>query len=208
MPGSAESSLFGVSRETVDRLRIFVDLFERWSSRINLVAASSRDDIWQRHIADSLQLGILRPEPCHWIDLGSGGGFPGLITAIALAEHGSGWVDLVESNRKKASFLRQALRVTGGRGSVHADRIEDVAERIGDVDCISARALTDLSGLFTLAEPWLGGGKTVAYFHKGRDYRREVAEARRGWEFVVLEHASKTNPESVVLEVSALRRST
>lgn len=195
-----------VSRETVDRLQFFIDLFEKWSRRINLVARSTQPDLLQRHIADSLQLCALQPEPKRWLDLGSGGGFPGAVMAIALAEQKAGWVHLVESNQKKAAFLRLALAETGARGTVHAKRIEAVEGEIGEVDCVSARALADLSLLFSLAEPWLTQEKTVAYFHKGRDYQREVAEARGRWSFSLVKHPSAISPESVILEVRKLTR--
>jgi 16S rRNA (guanine527-N7)-methyltransferase len=195
-----------VSRETVERLEIFVDLFTQWSARINLIAPSTREQIWTRHIADSLQIFELHSTPAHWVDLGSGGGFPGAILAIALAETGEGWVDLVESNQKKASFLRMALRETGARGTVHAARIEDVRAQIHDVNCVSARALADLDLLFELSELWFQRDNARGWFHKGRDYRAEIAKARGRWKFDLVEHRSTTNSESAVLEVSNLGR--
>ena len=136
--------MLDVSRETQERLQRFAELFMKWSAKINLVAPSTIDTLWTRHIADSLQLRNIVPETKHWIDLGSGGGFPGIVTAIVLAEPGQGWVDLVESNHKKASFLRMALLETGGRGSVHPLRIEEAATKLLKADVISARALAEL----------------------------------------------------------------
>src|SRR5262245_30662832 len=127
-----------VSRETHERLSIFADLFQKWSKSINLVAPSTRDDLWNRHIADSSQIFQLFPIPAQWIDLGSGGGFPGVITAIFLAERNDGWVHLVESNNKKAAFLRIALAETGARGSVHPIRIEQAPVQLPVCDAISA----------------------------------------------------------------------
>ena len=98
-----------VSRETQERLEHFASLFRKWSARINLVSPSTMDELWDRHIADSAQIFQLSPEPYRWADLGSGGGFPGVITAIFLKEIDGGWVHLLESNHKKASFLRVAL---------------------------------------------------------------------------------------------------
>lgn len=195
-----------VSRETVERLEIFVDLFLKWSKRINLSAPSTLAEIWQRHILDSLGLINIQPSPKRWVDLGSGGGFPGAVTAIVLAEQDAGHVDLIESNQKKASFLRQVLRETGARGAVHAVRIEDAAGLVEQPECISARALADLSALLSLSSPWLIERNCTAYFHKGRDYRREVDEARGRWVFDLVEHPSRTNPESVVLEIGNLSR--
>ncbi|WP_245409915.1 16S rRNA (guanine(527)-N(7))-methyltransferase RsmG [Pararhizobium haloflavum] len=204
--GNMLSDVCPVSRETVDRLKIFVDLIEKWSARINLVAGSTRQDMWARHVCDSLQLMALCPEPQPWVDLGSGGGFPGVVTAIALAEHNAGWVHLVESNQKKAAFLRAALHHTGGRGSVHAIRIEASSHVAPEAWSVSARALADLSTLLKLSHPWLSDRHATGWFHKGRDYEKEVAAARGDWRFDLIEHRSKINPESVVLQIRHLER--
>lgn len=114
MQASLTQALNGlrVSRETVQKLEHFASLFQKWARSINLVAPSTLEDLWRRHILDSLQLYQLSPGPKTWVDLGSGGGFPGVITAICLSEAEGGWVHLVESNNKKAAFLRVALRET------------------------------------------------------------------------------------------------
>lgn len=195
-----------VSRETQERLEHFAELFKKWAGRINLVAPSTLNEIWDRHVADSAQVFQLRPQAATWVDLGSGGGFPGVITAILLNEVGDGWVHLVESNKKKASFLRVALLETGGRGTVHALRIEEAFETIGPCNFVSARALADLDLLLRLASPWLLRSEAIALFHKGRDYRREIDNARGGWEFDLLEHPSVVETDSVILEVSHLRQ--
>ncbi len=186
------------------RLEQFVTLFRKWSKAINLVAPSTLPEVWQRHVADSLQIYALRPGPVRWLDLGSGGGFPGIVTAILLLETPGGRVDLIESNQKKAAFLRRALIETGGRGSVHAVRAEDAAETIDGIEAVSARALAELDMLLGLSEPWLAAGAT-AYFHKGRDYRREVDKARRSWSFDLVEHQSRVDADSVILQIDNLR---
>lgn len=196
-----------VSRETQERLSVFADLFEKWSRSINLVASSTRADLWNRHIADSSQIFQLFPGPARWIDLGSGGGFPGVITAIFLAELNDGWVHLVESNHKKAAFLRIALAETGARGSVHPIRIEQAPQQLTVCDAISARALADLDLLLEYTEPWMHENKNVkAFFHKGRDYATEIAKAHGRWQFDLLKHDSAVERESVVLEVTNIRR--
>lgn len=196
-----------VSRETQARLQHFAELFQKWARSINLVAPSTLPDLWQRHIADSAQIFQLRPVPATWIDLGSGGGFPGVITAIFLTELGSGWVHLVESNRKKAAFLRQALNETGARGSVEAMRIEEAQRQLPGCDALSARALAELDLLLEYSEPWLGAGKNATgYFHKGRDYASEIEKTRGRWDFDLLEHRSVVDADSVVLEIRNLRR--
>lgn len=194
-----------VSRETNDKLARFADLFRRWAKVINLVAPSTAGDLWRRHIADSAQLFALYPNPVTWVDLGSGGGFPGIITGILLSELGDGWVHLVESNNKKASFLRNAILETGARASVHAVRIEEAPKIVPRCDAISARALADLSTLCEFSKPWVGTKPEVRLFlHKGRDYAREVNDAHRSWSFDLVEHPSQIERESVILEISNL----
>lgn len=195
-----------VSRETQERLEHFALLFQKWAKKINLVAPSTFNEVWQRHIADSAQIFQLSPHPQKWIDLGSGGGFPGVITAIFLAELNEGWVHLVESNQKKSAFLRVALQETGARGSVHPFRIEAAAEQLPDCDRISARALAELDQLFSYTRIWMGAANTRAYFHKGRDYEAEVAKARGRWTFDLIKHASAVETDSVILEISNLRQ--
>ncbi|PDT40913.1 MULTISPECIES: 16S rRNA (guanine(527)-N(7))-methyltransferase RsmG [Sinorhizobium] len=199
-----------VSRETHEKLEHFAGLFQKWAKSINLVAPSTLEDLWQRHILDSLQIFQLSPSPKVWVDLGSGGGFPGVITAICLSEFSDGWVHLVESNNKKAAFLRVALNETGARGSVHPIRIEQTPSAIPRCDAISARALADLSQLLDYCAPWMlqNDAKTVAFFHKGRDYQTEVDKAVSRFQFDLVKHASVVEPDSVVLEIANLSRRT
>lgn len=198
-----------VSRETQERLEHFVELFKKWNKTTNLVAPSTLTELWSRHVADSAQIFQLFPQPKKWIDLGSGGGFPGVITAIFLAELGDGWVDLVESNNKKAAFLRIALKETGARGAVHPVRIETVSKNIKTCDAVSARALAELDLLFEYIHPWAQNNPDLkAYFNKGRDYDSEVQKAHGRWQFDLVKHQSAIEADSVVLEISnlALRR--
>ena len=196
-----------VSRETRQRLDHFAELFRKWARAINLVAPSTIEDLWSRHIQDSLQIVGLSPEPCTWVDLGSGGGFPGIVTAIHLAGLGDGWVHLVESNNKKAAFLRTALMETGGRGTVHAVRIEKASNMIERCDRVSARALADLDILLGYIEPWaLRNANLKAYLHKGRDYRREIEVSNRRWNHDLVIHQSSIEPDSVILEIGGIRR--
>ncbi|NLS01193.1 16S rRNA (guanine(527)-N(7))-methyltransferase RsmG [Rhizobium sp. P38BS-XIX] len=196
-----------VSRETQERLTHFAELFQKWAKTINLVAPSTLADFWQRHIADSAQIFQLHPQPYHWVDLGSGGGFPGIITAILLTELGSGHVDLVESNQKKAAFLRVCLRECGARGTIHAIRIEDAPAIIPHGDIISARALAELDMLLAYSAPWHERNENLRLLlHKGRDYDRELQKARGRWEFDLVKHQSVVERDSVILEFSRLRR--
>ncbi|MBP2563053.1 16S rRNA (guanine527-N7)-methyltransferase [Neorhizobium galegae] len=194
-----------VSRETQERLEHFSALFQKWAKAINLVAPSTLEELWQRHIADSAQIFQLSPLPYKWLDLGSGGGFPGVITAIFLAEARDGWVHLVESNQKKAAFLRVALSETGARGSVHPLRIESASTALPDCERISARALAELDPLLSYTSAWMIGKETRAFFHKGRDYAAEVEKARGRWVFDLIKHQSAVEPDSVILEIGNLR---
>src|ERR1700692_2410344 len=142
---AAALALTSVSRETKQRLNRYVDLLLEWQAKTNLVAPSTLPNLWTRHIADSLQLLALAPAAKIWVDLGSGGGFPGVVLACALAETPGAVVHLVERNAKKAAFLREALRVTGAPGVVHLADIGDIVDRItGPVDCVTARAVAPL----------------------------------------------------------------
>ncbi|NTH79095.1 16S rRNA (guanine(527)-N(7))-methyltransferase RsmG [Agrobacterium rhizogenes] len=196
-----------VSRETQGRLQHFAELFQKWAKTINLVAPSTVDDLWRRHIADSAQIFQLHPKPARWVDLGSGGGFPGIITAILLAEQRDGHVDLVESNQKKAAFLRVCLRECEARGAVHAVRIEEAPKIVADCDVISARALAELDMLLDYAAPWVERNENLRLLlHKGRDYEREVHKARGRWEFDLVKHNSVVESDSVILELTCPRR--
>ncbi|MBB4570395.1 16S rRNA (guanine(527)-N(7))-methyltransferase RsmG [Rhizobium leucaenae] len=198
-----------VSRETQGRLQHFAELFQKWAKAINLVAPSTIGDLWQRHIADSAQIFQLQPKPAHWVDLGSGGGFPGVITAILLTEQADGHVDLVESNQKKAAFLRVCLRECGARGTVHAVRIEEAPKLVPNCDLISARALAELDVLLEYAAPWAERNENMRLLlHKGRDYEREVEKARGRWEFDLVKHDSVVERDSVILELNRPRRRT
>lgn len=196
-----------VSRETQGRLEHFATLFQKWSRSINLVAPSTLQDLWDRHIADSAQIFQLSPQPLHWVDLGSGGGFPGVVTAILLAEYGDGHVDLIESNLKKAAFLRVCLQECDARGTVRALRIDAAARLIPSCDAISARALAELDSLLDHAAPWASSNQNIRLLlHKGRDYQREVDKARGRWEFDLLKHVSVVDPDSVILEIARPRQ--
>lgn len=194
-----------VSRETLEDLFAFEALFRKWSKAINLASPSTLNHLWERHILDSAQLYCLAPNAKHWLDLGSGGGFPGVVLAILMKEKGVSRIDLVESNSKKSAFLRTALGLASAPGTVHAARIDAVRDKIPTPDIVTARALASLGDLFVLTEPWLTKGAT-ALFQKGRDYRREIDETRDGWVFDLVEHGSTVDRDSVILQVSNLRK--
>ncbi|WP_339759502.1 16S rRNA (guanine(527)-N(7))-methyltransferase RsmG [uncultured Hoeflea sp.] len=196
-----------VSRETWDKLRIYATLVRKWQASINLISPNTLPDLWERHVLDSLQLYRLKPDPVRWLDMGSGAGFPGLVTAICLAENNQGWVNLVESNNKKAAFLRQVIVETGARASVHPMRIEAAAEKLTDIDAISARALASLPELLNYGSLFSRNGVSLPmWFHKGLDYPEEVRSARDLWGFDLVEHQSLAQDGSAILEISNLSK--
>lgn len=203
---AALHGIVDVSRETSERLAVFVELLKRWQPVQNLVAPATLPDVWRRHVADSAQVFALSPKPAIWADFGSGAGFPGLVTGILLAESGSGRVHLVESNRRKCAFLREAIRATGARAEVHSARVEDVTPSLaGEVTRISARALAPLVTLLDLAEPLLEAG-AVAFFHKGRDVSAEIELATKSWGNDLLIHKGRIGEDGVILEIGNARR--
>lgn len=212
----AFSAAFGISRETIGRLETYADLLKRWQKAVNLVAPSTIDKLWHRHFADSAQLlAHAPPSALRWLDLGSGGGFPGLVLAIMLAGRSEAdrriHVTLVESDTRKAAFLREVVRQTGLAATpvavdILSARIESITTqgKVESVDVVTARALAPLEQLFRLAAP-LFGTATVGLFLKGREVDREVAAAQRSWEFSVELARSITDADARVVLVRRLR---
>ena len=193
-----------VSRETEARLDRYVELLREWQAKTNLVAPSTLPNLWTRHIADSLQLLTLAPMARIWADLGSGGGFPGVVLACALPETPDATVHLVERNAKKAAFLREALRVTNSRGHVHLADIGDSVDRItGPVDCVTARAVAPLHQLIGFAEPLVRRG-AKALFLKGQDVEAELTEATKYWNIAPSLHPSRTGGHGWIVELDRI----
>ena len=185
------------------RLQIYADLLLRWQATINLVAPSTMPDLWSRHIADSLQVQAAVPAARRWVDLGSGGGFPGLVTAILLADVPDAEVQLVESDKRKAAFLRTVSRETGAPATVHAERIEAFVPHYDHpVDGVSARALAALPQLLAFAEKFLLAG-AVGVFPKGQHADVELTESQRDRRFDFLSVSSRTHDEASLLIVRA-----
>jgi len=195
-------ALTPVSRETEERLDRYVQLLLRWQSKINLLSPSTLPELWTRHVADSLQLIPLAPQARIWADLGSGGGFPGL--PIALAGEAGTMVHLIESNGKKAAFLREAVRVTGARAVVHHERTEKFGEScVETVDVVTARAVAPLKTLCDQAFPLLRGG-AIGVFPKGQDVDVELTHAAKYWRLDVSKVPSKTSPGGSIVVVRSL----
>ena len=170
---------------------------------MNLTSSSDDNAIVERHVQDSLQLTPLAGSAGTWVDVGTGGGFPGAILAAAFAEDGPA-VTLVESNTRKAAFLRAACVAMEVSVDVLAERAERVVERLDPPSVVSARAVASLNDLLGLLAPWLGRG-TRGVFPKGRDAEREIMEARDAWDFDVRRHPSTTAPDATILEIVSLR---
>ncbi|MBV2359413.1 16S rRNA (guanine(527)-N(7))-methyltransferase RsmG [Thalassococcus sp. CAU 1522] len=189
-----------VSRETQDRLSTFVKLLKTWNQAINLVARTDEHDLWTRHVADSLQVFELSPETKQsWLDLGSGGGFPGLVVAIVAAEKQPDLsVTLIESDARKSAFLRTVVREAGLKTTVLPTRIERASPQGADV--ISARALAALTKLLGLASRH-GTPNTTYLFPKGENWKKEIAEAQKTWRFNAEPITSRTNENAVILRL-------
>jgi 16S rRNA (guanine527-N7)-methyltransferase len=197
--------LVPVSRETTERLDRFVALLLEWQARINLIAPSTVPEIWTRHIADSLQLLQVIPGAKIWVDFGSGGGFPAIPIACALAEMPGAQIHLVESNGKKAAFLREVIRLLHLPAQVHQGRVENFGEaRSGPVDVVTARALAPLKTLCDQAFPFISKG-AVGLFLKGQDVDAELTEAAKYWTLETSTVPSKTSPEGSILVIRSLK---
>lgn len=195
------SGILPVSRETAERLSALVRLVEKWQKAENLVAGGTIREIWTRHVADSAQLVPLFPDVAHWLDLGSGGGFPALVVAILIADRPGARVHMVESNTRKCAFLRTAIRETGAPAEVHQGRIAEVlAAWTAPTELITARALAALPELVAMTAPLIGPGCRAA-FMKGADYRAEIAEASQRFALDLVIHPSRVAEGSVILEV-------
>ena len=192
-----------VSRETMDKLKVYAGLLIRWQKKINLVGPSTIDDIWWRHFYDSAQLLPLvlanykkngSEAQLKWLDLGSGAGFPGLVVSIM----GGGEVHLVESNGKKCTFLRQVIRETGANAVVHQCRIQDL--EVFHPDIVTSRALASLQQLMDFAQPFRGKN-TEIWFFKGQDVDEELTKATISRNIPIVRHESKTEPDGVILQI-------
>ena len=189
---------YDVSRETLERLEAYVTTLQSWSVRLNLISRHDLRVVWPRHVNDSLQLApLVDPGLSHAIDLGSGAGFPGLILAIATNVR----FHLVESDQRKAAFLREAARITGAPATIHPARIESLA--IAPAPLITARALAPLARLLPLAAPLLAeNGECL--FLKGAQAQAELDEAAQDWHMELHRYESRTSPDATILQIRGL----
>ena len=203
-----------VSRETLDKFQAYAALLRKWNRAINLVSPKTLDDLWRRHFLDSAQLRAYLPEdpgPAERVilDVGAGAGFPGLVLSLL----DCGLVRLVESDQRKAQFLREAIRVTGATAEVHAERIENL-----DLDgaaVVTCRAFAPLGKILALTERFLrptdpqssppGSEKApIGLFLKGRNVDEELTEAGKKWRLRLERFESETDPEASILRLRLL----
>lgn len=194
-----------VSRETFAALKSFEALVRHWNTAINLVSKGSLSDLWTRHIEDSAQLFSLAPESAtSWVDLGSGGGFPGLVVAIlALEAKPELIVTLVESDQRKSAFLRHAVQTLHLSATIVSERIDAIAPLQADV--LSARALAPLSTLLGFADRHCRRGG-VAVFPKGASFVNELKEAQGAWTFDLETKSSSSHSEAAILLIRNINR--
>ena len=198
--------IYPVSRETMERLVTYHEVLSRWQTKTNLVAPSTLDSFWERHVADSLQVMRIVGDSRYITDIGSGGGFPGMVLAIllhqiSLDEGADTKVNLIESIQKKCSFLRQVAIATNIEANVFPIRIENAKEHLLSAEIITARALASLEKLLEFTDGCLVGERR-AIFHKGRDYQREIQDCHGKWTFDLIVHTSQVDDDSVLLEIS------
>jgi len=204
---SSEEQSIGrdVSRETLERLETYETLLRKWNPAINLVSPQTLSQIWSRHFRDSAQIfDLASPSAKHWADLGSGGGFPGLVVAVLAKEFRPDMhVSLVESDQRKSAFLATVARTLDLPVQIHAKRIENIDPLRADV--LSARALAPLAQLLGFADHHLATDGEML-FPKGARWRDEVAEAQKTWSFSHEAIQSQTDSEAVVLKIKGLKR--
>lgn len=191
----------GVSRETLDKLKSYSALLLKWNARINLVGRESEPDLWRRHILDSAQLLPLIPREAHSVaDIGAGAGLPGLILSVL---NTSAQIHLIESDRRKAAFLREAIRVMQSTAIVYESRVEEVDLPAQDV--VVARACAPLDRLLEMAEKLISI-HTVCLFPKGTQVEQELTAARLRWKMQVRQVPSRTDPGGRILVLTEVAR--
>lgn len=189
-----------IDQPTMQRLRFFASLVEKWNPRINLIARADLPYIWHRHIDDSAQLAPLFPRNAsRFVDIGSGAGFPGLVLAIVTNMH----ADLIEADQRKAAFLREAARLTAAPVTVHPMRIEQA--HVQPTNVLTARALAPLPHLLRLAERFLTRD-AVCLFPKGGTADAELTTATQQWHMRIERFASKTASGATILRLSEIHR--
>lgn len=194
---------YDVSRETLERLEAVIGCLGEWRTRMNLIGPAEWDFIWRRHVADSLRIWPLLSGNNRIVDLGSGGGFPGLPMACVLTSEGSGHVTMIETVGKKASFLRAAIEAADLNATVRQARVENCGDI--DADIITARAFAPLPKLLDYAEPWFKKS-ALGLFHKGERWKEELTAASLTWTFASEAIQGNDGGTGIILKVSEVSR--
>jgi 16S rRNA (guanine527-N7)-methyltransferase len=193
--------LVPVSRETEDRLAIFVALLDRWRHKTNLISNATFASVWTRHIADSAQLLALAPDAKRWVDMGSGAGFPGVMIAIQLADVTGALVHCIESDGRKCAFLREAARATGAAAMIHPVRVEAIeANSLEAVDAVTARAFAPLPLTLEMARPWMERG-AIAVFPRGESAKDQIAALPEASAYAIETLQSAVNSKAAILRI-------
>ena len=195
----------GVSRETFADLERYVSLLKVWTKKINLISKSTVPDVWSRHVMDSVQVyNAIDTTGDLWLDIGSGGGLPGLVVAILLKHdnHETKTV-MIESDVRKATFLRTVVRELELNASVVTSRVETTEPVKASI--ISARALGPLVDLLGYADRHLDCDG-LGIFSKGQSWQKEVDEAREMWRFDLDVIDSMTDPKAAILKIGGISR--
>lgn len=189
-----------VSCETFDRLVLYHDLLLKWQNKINLVGPDTISDSWKRHFLDSLQLqSQIKNEGEIIVDIGTGAGFPGMVLAASRYKN----IHLIESDSRKISFLKEVARLTEADVSIHHDRVEKIS--IDNVSIVVSRACASLDKLFSYSINFVSH-ETICLFHKGKNYSKDIDEAKSNWDFDTVILPSVTDKEGVILKVTNLRK--
>ena len=201
---SAVKAICELSKDAEFKLEKFVSLLREWQQVHNLISSDSLEYVWTRHIADSVQTFLALPDAQRWVDFGSGAGFPGIVVAIMLAKNSNSMVHLVESNKKKATFLQTISRNIEIPIQVHCMRIESfLTQWNSQVDGVSARALTDLDNLCGFAQKLVNQGAT-AVFHKGQTVQKEIDNANKKWNISLKAEKSRIDPYGCLLIINKI----
>ncbi len=183
-------------------LEIYEQMLRAWQKKINLVSAATLPMLWRRHFADSAQLAELFPHLRRWVDLGSGAGFPGLVLALLLKRQPGAIVHLIESDQRKAAFLRAVSRETGAPTLVHVGRIQqELPPLVGEVDAVCARALAPLPQLIAWSQQHLLKN-AIGVFLKGQEWRKELTEAEAEFNFQLRAIGSRTEAAARIIVVA------
>ncbi|WP_417905302.1 16S rRNA (guanine(527)-N(7))-methyltransferase RsmG [Candidatus Tisiphia endosymbiont of Micropterix aruncella] len=183
-----------ISRETINALEKYQSLTLKWNKTINLVSCNTEHEFWVRHILDSLQLmKYINEQNIHLVDVGSGGGFPGIVLSIAGIQN----VTLVESDIRKSIFLLQASKISSNKVKVVNQRIEDIKL---DCDILTSRAFAQLEKIFVYTKHINVKNKYLLF--KGEQYQKEIEIAKKRWSFCHSVYDSETSNNSKILEIS------